>query len=136
MLNASAWTCKLMLPVAGLRCTGPVHLCGTHVPHSPACCCAGLVLHKALRTIEDSRSPSNRLANLPPAKRMDYYYSKLLGKDWREQMEEDMAQAMKDVDEGLITGEHSAKQRYLHMHGCHAGDIRPSPCLLLTRHPP
>jgi hypothetical protein len=49
---------------------------------------AGLVVARALRTIDRSQDLGLRMMRQPPHKQLDYYYSKLLGKDWQQQMEQ------------------------------------------------
>ncbi len=36
---------------------------------------------------------------------MEYHNTKMLGKDWREQMEQDFIDAAREVQDGYITGE-------------------------------
>lgn len=65
---------------------------------------SGVVLHRVLRTLGSSRGLHARLQRLDTEEAVDYYYRTLLGPDWRAQMQEDYAKALKDVDEGLVTG--------------------------------
>ncbi len=64
----------------------------------------GVVLHRALRTLGSSRGLQARLQRLDTEEAVDYYYRTLLGPDWRAQMQEDYDRALKDVNEGLVTG--------------------------------
>jgi hypothetical protein len=43
---------------------------------------------RALRTIDRSQDLGLKMLKQPPHKQMDYYYSKLLGKDWQQQLEQ------------------------------------------------
>jgi hypothetical protein len=52
-----------------------------HVP-------AGLVVARALRTIDRSEDLGLRMMKQPAHKQIDYYYSNLLGEDWKEQIEQ------------------------------------------------
>ena len=65
----------------------------------------GLVVHRALRTIEGSRLPEMRMARMSPAERLEYNNTRLMGADWREQMEQDFLDAAKEVQDGYNTGE-------------------------------
>lgn len=64
----------------------------------------GLIVHRALRTIEGSRLPAMRMARMSPAERLEYHNTRLMGADWREQMEQDFLDAAKEVQDGYITG--------------------------------
>jgi hypothetical protein len=66
---------------------------------------AGYVLHRALTTIDNSRSMEVRMAKLPPGKALDLYYRNMLGEDYGKQIEQDLVDAVKEVEEGLLTGE-------------------------------
>ena len=65
----------------------------------------GLVVNRALRTIEASRLPEVRMARMSPAERLEYANTRLMGADWREQINQDMLNAAREVQEGHITGE-------------------------------
>lgn len=54
-------------------------------PHSPP---AGLVVSRALRTVDRSQDLGLKMLKQPTHKQMDYYYSNLLGKDWQQQLEQ------------------------------------------------
>ena len=71
------------------------------------------MLSRASRTIEAARDPRVRMLRKPPAERLDYYYSRLLGKDWERQLEEDLVAAVKDVDDGLVTDDIVREKRKL-----------------------
>jgi hypothetical protein len=49
---------------------------------------AGLVVARALRTIDRSEDLGLRMMKQPAHKQIDYYYSNLLGEDWKEQIEQ------------------------------------------------
>ena len=52
------------------------------------CAPAGLIVSRAVRTIDRSQDLGLRMLKQPPHKQMDYYYSRLLGKDWQQQLEQ------------------------------------------------
>lgn len=63
------------------------------------------MLHRVLRTLERSRSPGVRMLRMGEDEKLEYYYSTLLGPDWRQQLQQDWDKAVADVNEGLVTGE-------------------------------
>ncbi|GFR44036.1 hypothetical protein Agub_g5193 [Astrephomene gubernaculifera] len=73
----------------------------------------GFVLHRALRTLDNSRSLDARLSRLPPQQAEQEYYSALLGPDWQQQMQADMDKACQDVQEGLITDDINEEKRLM-----------------------
>jgi len=73
----------------------------------------GLVVHRALRTIEASRLPAVRLARMKPADQIEWYYSRLLGKDWKQQIEGDLLDAIKEVNDGYVTDDYRQEKRKL-----------------------
>lgn len=66
-------------------------------------CGSGLIVAKALRTIDRSQDLGLKMLKQPTHKQMDYYYSKLLGEDWQKQLEQDFIDAVAEVDGGYIT---------------------------------
>ncbi|GBF91759.1 hypothetical protein Rsub_04063 [Raphidocelis subcapitata] len=67
-----------------------------------------LVVSRAMRTIEASRDPRIRMLRQPSHKQIDYYYTQLLGKNWREHID-----AVREVDEGLVTDDIVREKRKL-----------------------
>ena len=65
----------------------------------------GLVVHRALSTIESARQPMYRTARMSPAERLEYENTRLMGADWKQQFEQDLIDAAKEVQDGFITGE-------------------------------
>lgn len=63
----------------------------------------GLVVQRAMRTIDASRDPAYKMAGLPVNQQADYYFTRLLGRNWEAQMERDMQEAVAEVDEGLVS---------------------------------
>ena len=61
-------------------------------------------MNRALRTIEASQLPEVRMARMSPAERLDFANTRLMGADWREQINQDLLDAAKEVQEGYITG--------------------------------
>lgn len=51
-------------------------------------CLAGLIVAKAMRTVDRSQDLGLKMLRQPTHKQMDYYYSRLLGKDWQQQLEQ------------------------------------------------
>jgi hypothetical protein len=49
---------------------------------------AGFVVARALRTVDRSQDLGLRMMKQPAHKQIDYYYSNLLGEDWKEQIEQ------------------------------------------------
>lgn len=47
-----------------------------------------LIVSRALRTVDRSQDLGLRMLKQPTNKQMDFYYSKLLGKDWQQQLEQ------------------------------------------------
>lgn len=45
-------------------------------------------MSRALRTIDRSQDLGLKMMKQPTHKQMDYYYSKLLGEDWQQQLEQ------------------------------------------------
>eukprot|EP00879_Flechtneria_rotunda_P012631 GHRR01013189.1.p1 GENE.GHRR01013189.1~~GHRR01013189.1.p1 ORF type:complete len:228 (+),score=91.79 GHRR01013189.1:892-1575(+) len=74
---------------------------------------AGLVVARALHTIDRSEDLGLRMMKQPDDKQIDYYYSNLLGKDWQQQMEKDFVEAVAEVDAGYITDEMVRERRGL-----------------------
>jgi hypothetical protein len=67
-------------------CKTLIDLC-VHLPvcaHPPA----GLIVSRAVRTIDRSQDLGLRMLKQPTHKQMDYYYSRLLGQDWQQQLEQ------------------------------------------------
>lgn len=62
----------------------------------------GLIAHRALRIVDASRHPAVRAAKAPAGQRTDAYYSALLGPNWQALLEADMAEAMAEVEAGLV----------------------------------
>lgn len=54
-----------------------------------------------------------RLAKLPREEAVELYYKELLGEDFGKQFAEDLAAAVRDVDEGLLTDEYKEEKRLL-----------------------
>jgi len=52
------------------------------------CLTAGLIVARALRTIDKSQDLGLKMLKQPTHKQMDYYYSKLLGENWQKQLEQ------------------------------------------------
>jgi hypothetical protein len=65
----------------------------------------GFVVHRALSTVENARLPACRTARMSPAERLEYENTRLMGADWRQQFEQDLIDAAKEVQDGFITGE-------------------------------
>lgn len=72
-----------------------------------------LVVARALRTIDRSEDLGLRMMKQPAHKQIDYYYSNLLGEDWKEQIEQDFVAALAEVDGGYITDEMVRERRGL-----------------------
>mmetsp|Transcript_2727 Transcript_2727/g.4714 ORF Transcript_2727/g.4714 Transcript_2727/m.4714 type:complete len:480 (-) Transcript_2727:401-1840(-) len=72
-----------------------------------------LVLRRALQTIDAAQNVQMRIARLPPAEAMDLYYRTLLGDDFNEQIEQDMLDAVKDVQDGFNTDDYKDEKRLL-----------------------
>eukprot|EP00877_Chromochloris_zofingiensis_P001037 jgi/Chrzof1/10934/Cz05g17220.t1 len=72
-----------------------------------------LIIARARQTLQMSADPIVKMAKLPPNQQLDYYYSRLMGKDWEQQMEQDMLDAIKEVEDGYITDEVVREKRKL-----------------------
>jgi hypothetical protein len=78
-LRGAVWRLEDLVTLAakhGLRIAG----------HAVRPVLIGIVLHRALRTLESSRTLGNRMARMPPAKAVDYYFRTLLGDDYNKQV--------------------------------------------------
>ncbi|MEW5299426.1 MAG: hypothetical protein WDW36_002444 [Sanguina aurantia] len=73
----------------------------------------GLVLARALQTLQASQDPALVISKLPLSQQADASYEHILGPNWREQMAEDMATAIKDVDDGYNTDDMNHEKRLL-----------------------
>eukprot|EP00775_Hariotina_reticulata_P012941 gene12941-13069_t len=72
-----------------------------------------MIVARALRTIDHSQDLGLRMMRQPDHKQMDYYYGKLLGNDWQQQLEQDFVDAVAEVDAGYITDEMVRERRGL-----------------------
>lgn len=79
----------------------------THSPH------AGLIVARALRTIDRADDLGLRMLRQPAAEQMDYYYRNLLGDDWQQQAAQDLVDAVADVDAGYLTDDMVRERRGL-----------------------
>ena len=67
----------------------PAHRAFTHcVPSRKPNPTPGLIVRRAMATLDVSRDPRIRMLRQPPNKQIDYYYTQLLGKDWRKQFKQ------------------------------------------------
>lgn len=69
------------------------------------------VLHRTLKTLERSRGMEAKMSKMSPDQATDYYYSRLLGKDWKDQLQADWDKAVQDVNDGLVTDEINHEKR-------------------------
>ncbi|KAI8471005.1 MAG: hypothetical protein J3K34DRAFT_385002 [Monoraphidium minutum] len=72
-----------------------------------------LIVSRAVHTIDAARDPRIRMLRQPEHKQMDYYYSRLLGKNWRQQLDQDLLEAVREVDAGYITDDVVREKRKL-----------------------
>lgn len=63
------------------------------------------VLNKARNICIEGQDTIVKMSKLPENEQVDFYYSKLLGKDWQQQMKQDLLDAVKDVQDGYVTEE-------------------------------
>ena len=66
-----------------------------------------------MRTVVDSGDPALRMARLPADKQLDFYCESMLGTNWRAQFEQDLVDAVAEVDAGLVTDDVVAEKRRL-----------------------
>ncbi|KXZ51280.1 hypothetical protein GPECTOR_13g767 [Gonium pectorale] len=74
---------------------------------------AGFVLHRVLKTLDESRSLGARVARLSPEEAQEEYVRSLLGADWQSQLQADLDKACADVNDGLVTDEINQEKRLM-----------------------
>ena len=74
---------------------------------------AVFILHRAIHTIQASKDPIFKMSKRPQDEQISYYYSKLLGPDWEQLMEEDFVAAKQEVDAGCVTEDINHERRKL-----------------------
>ncbi|KAJ9529761.1 hypothetical protein QJQ45_014528 [Haematococcus lacustris] len=72
-----------------------------------------LVLHRAARVVSDSKGLEYRLARMSLSEGHDYYMRNLLGDDYEQQIQQDLQDAVREVDEGLVTDDYKDEKRLL-----------------------
>lgn len=69
------------------------------------------VLHMTHSTLRFSQNLLVQTAKQPEHKMVDFYYTKLLGKDYQQQFAADMEEAIQEVEQGLITDDYAHEKR-------------------------